>query len=217
MIGEYDFEILYRINVDISRHILDWSISKGKQIVKRILLIGSSAEYGIPNKNPVSEEAKLAPINFYGLSKLLQCELALMYARSFSAPVLIGRTFNLRGKGLNKNLAIGSWEKKILEAKNRATIYVGNIETWRDYISVDEALEAYLKILFYGEIGEVYNVCSGTPVKMETLLLDMIKKSGKDLKIKVSLELKKNHDVKKIFGDRKKLEKILKKNNFLNQ
>ena len=140
-----------------------------------------------------------------------------MYARKYSAPVLIGRTFNLRGKGLNKNLAIGSWEKKILEAKNRATIYVGNIETWRDYISVDEALEAYLKILFYGEIGEVYNVCSGTPVKMETLLLDMIKKSGKDLKIKVSLELKKNHDVKKIFGDRKKLEKILKKNNFLNQ
>ena len=50
LIGEYDFEILYRINVDVSRHILDWSISKGKQIVKRILLIGSSAEYGIPNK-----------------------------------------------------------------------------------------------------------------------------------------------------------------------
>ena len=188
---------------------------KGKQIVKRILLIGSSAEYGIPDKNPVSEEANLAPINFYGLSKVLQCELALMYARRFSAPVLIGRTFNLRGKGLNKNLAIGSWEK-ILEARNRSTIYVGNIETWRDYISIDEALDAYLKILFYGEIGEVYNVCSGTPVKMESLLLDMIKKSGKDLRIKVSLELK-NHDVKIIFGDRKKLEKILEKNNFLNQ
>ena len=214
MVGEYDFESLYRINVDVSRSILDWSISKGKQIIKRILLIGSSAEYGIPDKNPVSEEAHLAPLSFYGLSKLLQSELALMYVRKYSAPVLIGRTFNLKGKGLSNNLAIGRWEEKIREAKNGGTIYVGNIETWRDYIAIDDALDAYIKILFYGEIGEVYNVCSGVPVKMKTLLLSMIKRSGKELKIKVSKEKKKMHDVTRIVGNREKLESILNNNSW---
>ena len=217
LVGEYDFETLYRINVDVSRHILDWSISSGKQIIKRILLIGSSAEYGIPYKNPVSEEALLAPVNFYGLSKLLQSELAFMYVRRFSAPVLIGRTFNIKGEGQSKNLAIGSWEEKILEAQNGGSISVGNIETWRDYISIDEALDAYIKILFHGEIGEVYNVCTGIPVQMKTLLKDMIKRSGKDLKIKVSEELKKKRDVKIIYGDRRKLEKILEKSNSKSQ
>ena len=209
LVAENDFEELYGTNVGISQCILDWSISAGKKVIKRILFIGSAAEYGLPEKNPVSESANLAPLNFYGLSKLMQSELALLYKRRFSAPVLIARTFNLYGEGLNENLAIGYWEKKIRDAKDGESILVGNIETWRDYISIEEATVAYLQILFCGDIGEVYNVCSGVPLKMENILKDMIQKSGKKIKIKITNNLKRQNEVTEIFGDRRKLEKIL--------
>ena len=143
------FQPLYSTNVEISHKLLRWAATSGKKIIQKLLLIGSAAEYGEPTKNPVPETANLVPLNFYGLTKKMQSELALLYVKEFSVPVVIARTFNLYGPGISTDLAVGRWSEEIRAAEHNGMILVGNLNTWRDYISINEAVDAYFNILFW--------------------------------------------------------------------
>ena len=49
-------------------------------------------------------------------------------------------------------------------------VRVGNVQSERDFIDIRDAVKAYWKIAEYGKAGEIYNVCSGKPTSIETLL-----------------------------------------------
>ena len=200
-----------RANVDVSDHILDWASGLGKKTIRRILLIGSAAEYGMPSQNPVSETSELKPNTFYGLSKVIQTEVAMFYSNYKSVPVIVARTFNLFGLGLPRHLAVGNWEHSIKKAKNGDLISVGNLKAQRDYINIEDAVNDYLIILFFGDIGQIYNVCSGKPVEMKLILERLLEISKKSLSPVEDKSRMKKCDTPLIFGDRTKLEKLYEK------
>lgn len=202
------FSSFYNVNVMISQQLLEWAAASGQGIINKVLLIGSSAEYGVPQSNPVAEDAKLEPINFYGLSKSIQSQLAAFYATSRSVPVVIARTFNLYGNGAPLSLAVGDWQAKIDAVSSGDAIYVGNLESERDYISIEEAVEQYFNILCKGAPGEVYNVCSGKPIKMRSILESMIADSGKNIVIHSDSSIFKSSDVACIYGDNAKYKRL---------
>jgi len=203
-----NYSSFYNSNVAISQGILEWAAGPGREIINKVLLIGSAAEYGEPYLNPVSEDAKLEPVNFYGLSKSMQTHLALFYARCRAVPVVIARTFNLYGKGLPSSLAVGRWQRMLDAATSGDSIQVGNLESARDYISIEEAVNQYHVILLKGKVGEVYNVCSGEPVKMRAILESMILNSGKGVLIKSEPSIFKSSDVSCIYGDNTKYKTL---------
>jgi len=193
----------YKINVKTSQILFEYA--KNNRDVKKILIIGSAAEYGIPLLNPVKENDELNPINLYGLSKVIQTQIAKYYAKAFDVPVVIARTFNLRGEGITKNLAIGNWQYLIDNANDNSTIKFGNLEASRDYLTVEEVVEYYWILIKYGISGGIYNVCSGKPVKMRKLLEQMIVESGKKITIESDPSLFKSDDLPIIYGDNSKL------------
>jgi GDP-4-dehydro-6-deoxy-D-mannose reductase len=205
--GSDNLPALIRANVLIVAELLEATVACG-QSVRRVLLVGSAAEYGAPKQLPVSEDAALAPVTAYGVSKMMQSGLARFYYQHWSVPVVIARAFNLIGPGLSEALSLGAFEKRIREAQPGGSIRVGNIESRRDFVNVSDAVEQYWRIATCGEPGEVYNVCSGKPTRVGDVVEAMIRESGKDLRIEADPDLFRADDVAEIYGDNRKLRAL---------
>jgi len=213
LIGTFNsknWEDYYAVNVLITKNLLDAVISLSLK-ESRILLIGSAAEYGYPKTNPIFENDELRPVNHYGLSKVMQTQLALYYADIHGVNIFIARTFNVTGEGISTALSIGSFAKQIMSAKNNDTIVVGNLETERDFLPIEEVVSRYLFLLENGESGTIYNICSGKPKKMIDVVEKMIKESGKTLELIVDSSRFKENDVQSIFGDSSRFNELWQK------
>lgn len=200
------FEDFYEVNTCISRYICE-IICEYNIKIKKILLIGSSAEYGRLEGIKIDENMNTEPINFYGLSKLIQTHIAKYYFSNYSLNINIARTFNIIGGGISLKLAVGNFMNQIKNAKNNDTIHVGDLNSKRDYLHIEDVINAYWRILIYGTPGEIYNVCSGTLIDMGELLNILIRASGKIIFIKNNKKLYKDNEVKEILGDNTKVRR----------
>ena len=203
----------YSINSLGAKHIIGALIEE--DINTRVILIGSAAEYGIvsPNENPIKENRALCPVTVYGLSKAFQTQLGIYFAQNSNIEILIARMFNLQAPGLSEQLFIGRMEKQITaflrgEIKE---IVAGNLDSQRDYISVDKAIEQLNMIAKKGKSGEVYHIASGQPIKMKELLHKMLLDARIDpSKIKEDIGAigKIDYDVPVIYADMTKTNKL---------
>jgi GDP-4-dehydro-6-deoxy-D-mannose reductase len=200
------FSDLLAANVGVSRAICEAIIRSGLK-PEKILLIGSAAEIGAPAANPVSEDCPTQPVNLYGLSKLYQTLLAGYYFRVHALPIVVARTFNLLGKGISPILSVGAFMRQIDASPDNGRIKVGNLETSRDFIAIEDAVDQYWRLLITGRPGEIYNVCSGTPRTIRSVLEELIAQSGKRLTLETDPSLFKSQDVSVIYGDPTKYRK----------
>jgi GDP-4-dehydro-6-deoxy-D-mannose reductase len=203
LFGSSSFDDLCRANVVTTWNILH-IVSENLNRVRRVLHIGSAAEYGRPEQLPVPESHALKPISPYGLTKLLATEACLFHARVKKVPVVIARPFNFIGTGMPEALSLGYFEKRIRETPEGESFEVGNIESKRDFISVETAVQRYWRIMRAGLIGHVYNVCSGTETSIREMLDVMIAKSGKRVGYVVSEKRLRVDDILRIYGDDRK-------------
>lgn len=206
-----DYDIDYPANVLSTKNILD-ALLKFK-IASRTLLIGSCAEYGFikAEDNPVSESQALRPCRVYGLTKVFQTNLMNLYCKVYQMDVVMARTFNLYGdnKRISKLMFIGSICEQIEKVKKGelSKIVVGNLEAKRDYIDVSQAVKQYQKIMELGKKGEVYNVGSGSYIKMRDLLALLLKEAGLDMKaVEERTFVSDNTDIPEICADLRKIK-----------
>ena len=206
-----NFDIDYLNNVIVTKNIFDSILENGLHNC-RILINGSAAEYGFIEdyNNPVSENAPLNPISFYGLSKVYQTYLAQTYFLRDKINVVITRPFNIIGYGISDKLFIG---KLIREVKDyildKKKIRLGNLDNERDYIDIIDLMRAYSFIMEKGNSGQVYNIGSGLSVKIKDLLncfLDLFE--IKSDSIETTKDSFKRFDIPKIVADISKLKKL---------
>ena len=200
LIRSNSYSLLHQVNAEASFFLMNFFAQQ--TTIKKILLVGSAAEYGTPVKLPLKEVDECRPLSPYGLSKLSQTLYAKYLSRTLSVPVIIARTFNILGHGMPDNLAIGSFVSKITAAKNGDTITTGDLSPKRDYLTIDDVCDAYWRLLMSGKSGQVYNVCAGVPISMKEILDVMITASGKNLIVEQHHELTTSgKDVPDIYGD----------------
>ena len=217
MAGNYinTHDLDYSINSLGAKHIIRALIEKN--INARVILIGSAAEYGIvsPDENPIKENRALCPVTVYGLSKAFQTQLGIYFAQNSNIEILVARMFNLQAPGLSERLFIGRMEKQItafLQGEIKE-IVTGNLDSQRDYISADKAIEQLIMIAKKGKSGEVYHIASGQPIKMKELLHKMLLDARIDpLKIKEDIGAigKIDYDVPVIYADMSKTNNLKK-------
>jgi len=194
-------DLCNKINVGGTKNILD-SI-KMLNISPKLICISSAEVYGQPKKNPVNERAPLQPNSPYGLSKVEQEKLISSYSNS-----IIVRAFNHTGQNQPDTFVIPSFQKQVTEAKNGSKIFVGNIDIIRDFSDVNDVVKAYRIISEKGVSGEVYNVGSGKGLSLKKILENMIKKSGKDLKITVDSSKFRKAYITELICDNTKIKKL---------
>ncbi|KKW12611.1 MAG: NAD-dependent epimerase/dehydratase [Parcubacteria group bacterium GW2011_GWA2_49_9] len=182
LIGSYtnEFNTDYSSNVLTTKNILD--AVRELEGGCRVLLVGSSAEYGFPisAKLPVTEDQPCKPVSIYGLVKLFQTELMQAYIRLYRLNIVSVRPFNLLGEGVSATLFAGKMAQEIrryMQGELRE-ITTGKLSIRRDYIDITEAIRYYRNVMERGKAGEIYNVGSGKSTSCRELLRGMLKKKG---------------------------------------
>lgn len=176
--GEFDCDLI--INAFSVRHIFESIISE--KLKTRVVILGSAAEYGavLPFDNPISESFPCRPVSVYGLTKAFQTEISIFYAHTKNIDVVVARVFNLATPGLTSRLFFGKAEALITSYKRGeiSRLEFGNLDSERDYVELDQAAAQLIAIAELGKSGEIYNVGSGVPRKMRSILEDMLAKEG---------------------------------------
>lgn len=147
------------------------------------LYVSSGDVYGQVSEDdlPITEAHPASPRNPYSVSKLAAETLCRQW--SFVEPwrIMIARPFNHIGPGQNESFIVPSVARQlnlIRRGLQRPHIEVGDVDITRDFIDVQDVVNAYLQILENGENGEVYNVCSGLERSVRELIETMIRLSG---------------------------------------
>jgi len=166
-------------------------------IKPRVLLIGSSEQYGeITQSEKIDEDYPLNALNPYGISKITQEKLALMYKATYGIDVVLVRAFNHTGPRQALGFVIPDFSKQIAEIEifnKEPVIYVGNLIAERDITDVRDIVKGYFALLVKGNSGEIYNIGSGKAHSMRYLLDRLLGFSSK--KISVEIDEKKYRPV----------------------
>jgi GDP-4-dehydro-6-deoxy-D-mannose reductase len=144
----------------------------------RILFTSSAEVYGArePADFPLRETLDVRPANPYAASKAAAETILLSEARGFGLDAVVARSFNHIGPGQNDRFVVASFAKQLaaIAAGSDPLLLVGNLDAARDFLDVRDVVAAYLALAHDGESGQVYNVCSGTAIKIRDLLRELI-------------------------------------------
>ncbi len=140
----------------------------------RVLLVGSGEIYGSapPGATPWTEAAPLRPSSPYAWAKAAADLLGEAWATR-GLDVVRARPFNHTGPGQRDVFVASSFARQLaeLEAGRRPPqLHVGNLDSVRDFLPVDDVVEAYLALLDPSVPADAYNVCSGRGCSVRTLL-----------------------------------------------
>ena len=164
-----------------------------------LIFPSSSAIYGNINRNPISEDFSLNPVNDYGKSKMI-CEELFKKSKVNGA---ILRLFNAYGKGQYSKFVVPSLIQGVKEGKVNIVP-----ETKRDFIHISDIIESMLKAaILCKNSKEIFNIGSGNSSKLEEVAEIIAKMLNKNLNI----EYQQNADnrVNDIYADISKARKIL--------
>lgn len=144
----------------------------------RVLLVTSGEVYGSaePGAPPFREDAPLRPRSPYARSKA--CADLLGAARAEQGLHVVRlRPFNHTGPGQSEAFVAPSFARQAAEiaAGRRAPrLRVGNLDSVRDFLDVDDVVEAYVRVLEGDVAPGAYNVASGTGVRIGDLLARLL-------------------------------------------
>ncbi len=196
-----DEEAFYRVNLFGTQNLLK-ALAALPKAPKRVLLASSANVYGNADKSPIDESVCPAPLNHYAMSKLAMEFMSATFANRL--PLVIVRPFNYTGVGHDARFVI----PKLVEhfVRRAAIIELGNLEIEREFNDVRTVCEAYLRLLQAGQPGEIYNVCSGRPVNLVSVINALKRITGHDLQVRVNPVFVRINEVHRLCGSPAKLE-----------
>jgi len=147
---------------------------------KARLIAASTAEvYGWQGSKPLKEDTRLRPSSPYAVSKAAADEYIQMAMKVYGLKATVLRCNNTYGRKREKGFLV---EYLITSMLDGGPVYVGSPDHVRDYMWVDDHVNAYLLSIEKeaGE-GEVFNVSPGNPIsniELAKKLAEMIHFTG---------------------------------------
>ncbi len=169
----------WRTNYVGARNLLEGVRTRARDC--HVLLVGSGEIYGLskPGRPPFDEDSPVAPSSPYAASKACADQLGAAYSR-LGLRVARLRPFNHTGPGQSEHFAAGSFTLQAAEIAHgirEPTLQVGNLDSTRDFLDVDDVVRAYLAVLERGAVGP-FNVASGTGRRIGDLLDRLLEVAG---------------------------------------
>ena len=147
--------------------------------VRKIVTSSSAGIFGELKTMPIKEDHPIEPDSPYGCTKLCEEKLSLSYAKLYDIEAVCLRYFNVYGPNQRFDAygnAIPIFVFRMLQ--NEALIVYGDGEQTRDFVHVDDVVQANIKAADAIGVSGAFNIASGTRVTINRLL-EMISKDRK--------------------------------------
>lgn len=167
----------FELNVQGTLNVLECA---RKADIGTVVFASSSTVYG-DAALPTSEDHPFRPISNYGASKAAAEVYCHSYSSLYGLKTASLRYFNIFGPRSRKGVMFDFLQK--LQKDNRRLEVLGTGNQMKDYLYIDDAIDATLLATSKGELaGEAYNVGSGESYTVKELakrMLEILGLSGK--------------------------------------
>jgi GDP-4-dehydro-6-deoxy-D-mannose reductase len=173
-----------------------------------LVLVASTGEvYGRNDGTPRRETDPVAPCSPYAASKVGAEQAALEVWRRTGLRVVVARAFAHTGPGQDERFVVPAFARRLKFAQRigAPVVKVGNLEPVREFLHVQDVVDAYARLLMKGEAGETYNVASGQGIRLEDLLYQLADMVGVRPIVEADPDLMRPADVPHLVGDATKL------------
>src|SRR5688572_23459575 len=174
------------------------------------VLVTSSATVYQPQSRAIAESDPVRPNSPYGTSKLAQEMVARRSWEDDGIPGLIARSFNHVGPRQSPAFVAPSVAKQIAEIEaglKPPTLSMGNMDAQRDIMDVRDTVRGYRAMMKSAQPGVPYNVCSGTPTSIRSLVDLFISKARVKITIEQDPARLRPNDTPLVLGDRSRIQK----------
>jgi UDP-glucose 4-epimerase len=174
-----DIQRAIRVNVVGTANLLQSLLDSR---IEQFVHTGTCHEYG-EQQGKIRESAPIAPRSVYAATKAASTAICLSFSHQFDFPLAIVRPFVAYGPFANDYTIVSA---VILHALRGKDIRLSSGLTKRDFVYVDDVVDAYTKVANKEVSGEIINIGSG----IELFIKDVVKQT---------LDLMKN-PIKPLFG-----------------
>ena len=176
-----------KVNAGGTIHLLE--ALRSEQLAPRTVLVGSGEQYGMVRlaDNPIHEDCPFRPANPYAVSKAAQDLYGYQYFVAYGLPILRARPFNHFGPRQTSTFVVANFARQIalIEAgKAEPVLSVGNLQTRRDFLPVEDVVAAYLAVAEQGQPGQAYNIGSGQARSIRTILDLLLTFAGTSIQLR---------------------------------
>jgi GDP-4-dehydro-6-deoxy-D-mannose reductase len=176
----------------------------------RVLLVSSVEVYGIvaDSQLPLTEAAPLRPATPYAASKAAAEMAGLQAHLGWGLDVVRARPFTHTGPGQTSRFFVPNMACQIVEARRGGAtgLRTGNLAVRRDLLDVRDVVRAYRRLVERGAPGEVYNICSGRSVALDTVVRRLMELEGVALTVTADPARMRPVDLPDLRGDPHHLE-----------
>ena len=172
----YDF----KANALSTLLLLKWCMQKG---VQQIIFASSMNVYGQPGDvEKVSELTPVSPPSPYAVGKMASEYLCNVYQEFAGVNATSLRLFNVYGPMQDmRNMKQGMVSIFMSFVAKGEPVHVrGSGDRFRDFIYVDDVVEAFLRCVDERAFGKIYNVSTGKKTHVHELISSIIKAYGLD-------------------------------------
>ena len=152
--------------------------------VEAVVVASSDKAYGGHDELPYREDTPLRPVWPYDVSKACADLIARSYAAAYGLPVAVMRLANVYGGGdLNWSRIVPDTCRALARGERPVVRSDGTPE--RDYLHVDDAVEAYLSVAMSLERpeprGRAWNAGNDSPLAVIDVVERLVALSGRDV------------------------------------
>lgn len=195
-----------RVNAEGTLHVLRACTAAA---VPRVLAVASADVYGVVTEDelPLTEGSPLRPTSPYAASKVAADALAQQAFLGHGLGVVRVRPFNHLGPGQSEQFVAPAIAARIARAERDGanTIPVGNLSARRDVTDVRDVVRAYRLLVEHGTPGDVYNLCTGRDLAIQTLADLLVGLARRPVELTTDPSLLRPVDLPVLRGDASKL------------
>ena len=207
--GEISFENpVYDLqaNAQSTLMLLDYAQKTG---CKKFIYASTMCVYGDPDPAECLEETKQLPHSFYAVGKMASEHYMRIYVKQFGLTCTALRLFNIYGEGQNmKNLKQGMISIYLAMAiKDHKITVKGSKDRFRDFVYIDDVVDAFLRSIDREGGYEAMNVCTGQPTTVETVVNTIVHELGEQIEVEYTQGTP--GDQFGIYGNNRKILEVL--------
>lgn len=160
-----DYSLLERINVRATQRLMELAVEAK---VKTVIYVSTGAVYGDPeDESKSTEQDELRPNTLYGLTKLQAEEIIKYYCRTSGLKYLILRMPNVYGSAQKKGVIYNFLSQ--IKKDGVVTIH-GDGRQRRNYLHVDDAIDAIELAIRYEGGSDIFNISNDTLISVQELV-----------------------------------------------